>query len=284
MSATDGLFANDDTPLDPKEDPKNHCPYCTHYVDYANYVKRTGTSCDDCQRWYHFKCLQKFHTWRGETISLPPNFFVWLDTCPLNDEEPGFSFICANCDPGIPPLLMQLWSSKTLTFDEALALKVYQGPLSQYAREHPIHTHESDVSEHDSQANEKEETTRDTDLDSQPDPTKITKGIVIGGTDDSQLVPGEKLHISLPDKTESFMKMIMEMNSQMMKEQRASLAAERERDREERAALAEKDREERATLLAALLQWDKVPLPSDISTPSLAELGTSYRYSNFLRR
>ncbi len=56
----------------------------------------------------------------------------------------------------------------------------------------------------------------------------------------------------------------------MMRDLTGFLAAEREKDREERASLAaelEKEREERANLMAALLQKDRVPLPADISSP-----------------
>ncbi len=67
-------------------------------------------------------------------------------------------------------------------------------------------------------------------------------------------------NISHTDQMNSIMRMMMEMNRQIMREW--------EKDREER----EKDREERATLVAALLQRDKVPLPPDTSTPSLAKL------------
>ncbi|MCP3664089.1 MAG: hypothetical protein GY696_16635, partial [Gammaproteobacteria bacterium] len=192
----------------PSVGPCFHCDKPVKQIDAFSWVA-VGCSCQKCGHWYHFTCLEKSHTWKGDRIALPPNFFKFLEIFHSDEHDQGYSFVCSKCDPNMPPLLMQLWLANDLTLDEACALKVYKGPLEHFHRAQ------------------------------------------------------KSLNISHTDQMESMRQMIMEMNSQMMKEQRASLAEEREMREKERAESAKRrqeEREEHTKLIATFLKGEKFPL------------------------
>ncbi len=262
----EGFFANDDENLDPKNDPKNLCTYC------GLFVKGAATSCDECEHYNHFRCLEQNHTWRGETIALPPKFFKWLKNCPVDDEEQGYSFVCSKCNPDIPPLLMQLWASKTLTVDVACDLDVWRGPLQQYAREHPRPTHDHDI---ESQVDPKEnDEAAHSDIESHMDPKEDDDASHSDLNDISQTAQ--------PDSLIKMMELIMRDRKDERKEEQERRDEDRkERERREREEQErrdedrrerERDREERANLLATLFQRNQVPQPPDPATTLLAKL------------
>ncbi len=218
--------------LDTDENSKDFCPYCTHKVE------KDGTTCDECQKWFHFKCLTKHHTWKGETIQFTTKFKSWLGQYAV-DRGLDYSFSCSKCEPDAPPLLMQLWENKTLNREVACDLDVFYGPLEQYALEHP---HDNTLSKHpdDKEDNASLSGISDVSHNAQPNPT-----------------------VAQPDSTMKLIEMMMEERRQqadvirrMMEERRQDkleLAEERrragavemeraERDERERAERAERDK------------------------------------------
>ncbi len=203
------------------EDPKNHCPYCTHYVE------KDATSCDGCRKYCHYKCLAKYHTWNGESIKFTPQFKKWLEEFSEKNEGQSYSFFCSKCKPEAPPLPMQLWKNKTLSSDVAYVLDIFEGPLEQYTLENP----------HD-----------DTSLSRDPD----EKGDSASRSGNSE--SGDS--ISQSGDSHPTMKM-MEMMMQTLERQRREDRLEQQRKDERAERLqAEKDERAQATqtkLLEALL-------------------------------